>query len=179
MHKVKCYYCGEYFDRDKEPFELVTSRRYAHKYCYDQQYNHDEKYEELIYYYLSKEVFINLGIDLGTSWYQMLKRQLNKYIKDDQFTYEGIYNALRYHYSIRKGDPTKSNGRIGIVPYVYDEAQAFYLKQEQKAANTLKAYSEFRANAIDQPAVIVPQSESKKPQLIDMNSIFESEDDEC
>ena len=33
MHKVKCYYCGLYFDRDKVPYTQVTSNRYAHKDC--------------------------------------------------------------------------------------------------------------------------------------------------
>ena len=32
-HYVKCLYCNKYFDRDKEPFVKVNSRRYAHKMC--------------------------------------------------------------------------------------------------------------------------------------------------
>ena len=32
-HKVKCYYCGKTFDRDKEPFIQINSRRYAHTSC--------------------------------------------------------------------------------------------------------------------------------------------------
>ena len=36
MHKVKCKYCQEIFDRDKEPFVKVSERRYAHKLCFEQ-----------------------------------------------------------------------------------------------------------------------------------------------
>ena len=34
-HIVICKYCGEKFDRDKEPFIEVSCRRYSHKACYD------------------------------------------------------------------------------------------------------------------------------------------------
>ena len=33
IHKVKCKYCGIVFDRDKEPYEQISERRYAHLKC--------------------------------------------------------------------------------------------------------------------------------------------------
>lgn len=35
-HPVKCYYCGERFDRDWEPYVKVNAQRYAHKKCADE-----------------------------------------------------------------------------------------------------------------------------------------------
>lgn len=32
-HPVKCYFCGEIFDRDFEPFIKVNANRYAHELC--------------------------------------------------------------------------------------------------------------------------------------------------
>ena len=32
-HPVKCYFCGERFDRDFEPFTKVSANRYAHELC--------------------------------------------------------------------------------------------------------------------------------------------------
>lgn len=32
-HPVKCYFCGERFDRDFEPFIKVNANRYAHERC--------------------------------------------------------------------------------------------------------------------------------------------------
>ena len=32
-HPVKCFFCGERFDRDFEPFIKVNANRYAHKHC--------------------------------------------------------------------------------------------------------------------------------------------------
>ena len=34
-HLVKCYYCGQTFDANKEKFIMVNSRRYAHENCYN------------------------------------------------------------------------------------------------------------------------------------------------
>jgi hypothetical protein len=34
-HPVKCFYCEKRFDRDREPYERVGERRFAHKSCYD------------------------------------------------------------------------------------------------------------------------------------------------
>lgn len=33
MHKVKCFFCGKQFDRDKEPCVKVSEKRYAHIEC--------------------------------------------------------------------------------------------------------------------------------------------------
>lgn len=33
-HNVKCYYCGATFDRDKEAYVQVSTRRYGHASCY-------------------------------------------------------------------------------------------------------------------------------------------------
>ena len=32
-HRVKCYYCGKTFDRDKLPYVQVSTKRYAHQEC--------------------------------------------------------------------------------------------------------------------------------------------------
>ena len=32
-HRVKCYYCGKTFDRDKLPYVQVSAKRYAHQEC--------------------------------------------------------------------------------------------------------------------------------------------------
>ena len=42
-HNVKCYYCGKTFNRDKEPFVQVGSRRYAHKLCAEKAETHIEE----------------------------------------------------------------------------------------------------------------------------------------
>ena len=36
-HNVKCYYCGNIFDANKEQFVKVNSTRYAHKSCQEER----------------------------------------------------------------------------------------------------------------------------------------------
>ena len=175
MHKVKCYYCNEHFDRDKDPCEKVTGNRYAHKECYARNYNRDESFVDLIYSYLSKEVFIML--ELSKTWYPTLKKQLDKYVEEEHYTYEGIYYALKYHYDIKKGDPQKSGGRIGIVPYVYDEAQVYFERQTKAGQKILTQFEQFQAKNQDQQIINIPPQKEKAPVLIDMNSILNGEED--
>lgn len=43
---VKCLYCGETFDPDKEPFVKPNSKRYAHKICSEQYESKKTKEEQ-------------------------------------------------------------------------------------------------------------------------------------
>ena len=44
---LKCLYCGQYFDANQEPTVQVSSRRYAHKVCADNQDAIDKERQEL------------------------------------------------------------------------------------------------------------------------------------
>jgi hypothetical protein len=46
-HYVKCYFCGASFDRDKEEYCLISSRRYAHASCTLREAEKDSKYKNL------------------------------------------------------------------------------------------------------------------------------------
>ena len=41
-------------------------------------------------------------------------------------TAKGIYFTLRYFYEIEKGDKTKSENGIGIVPHVYERGTCYW-----------------------------------------------------
>lgn len=44
MRQVVCQYCREHFDRDKEPYALVSARRYAHAACMLREAEKNPKY---------------------------------------------------------------------------------------------------------------------------------------
>ena len=57
MHKCKCVYCQNIFDRDKLPFVQISERRYAHKECADKiqsQKTQDEKDYDALADYIEK-----------------------------------------------------------------------------------------------------------------------------
>ena len=92
IHKVKCKYCGIVFDRDKEPYEQISERRYAHLKCAiaakNEKTQADKDKEELEKYIMDLlgEEFISPRV----------RKQMNSYIDTYNFTYSGMKKALVY-----------------------------------------------------------------------------------
>lgn len=141
-HRVKCYYCGHTFDRDKEYCVQVPekTRRYAHKDCYLKMIatqRADEENKVKLEEYI-KNLF----------GYQTLPdkvtKQIQQYITQNNYTYLGILKALKYFYEIKHGSKEKAFGKIGIVPYVYEDAHNYYLAiwqtKQKNAAVKLEEY---------------------------------------
>jgi hypothetical protein len=42
------------------------------------------------------------------------------------FTYSGMLKSLKWFYEIKHNDKDSSNGRIGIIPYIYKDAYDYY-----------------------------------------------------
>lgn len=58
-------------------------------------------------------------------------RQIKSYIEKG-YTYEGIANSLKYFYYVKRNSTAKSNEGIGIVPYVYEEANDYFKRFNYK-----------------------------------------------
>lgn len=139
-HIVKCAICGEQFDANKEPFEKVSSRRYAHKSCVENKENlltqeeKDKKNLEDYIIKLFKEEYVNPRI----------QKQINAYIKDYHYSYSGIHKSLVYFYEIKGNSIEKANSGIGIVPYVYEKARQYYydlwLSQQKNENKDIEKY---------------------------------------
>lgn len=121
-HRVKCLICGETFDRDKHPCVQVTSRRFAHKECYENQQKEEREENEALF---ELENYIKKLFDTTTIT-SKIARQIKKYITENHYTYAGILKTLKYWYEIKGNDTSKSNGGIGIVEYIYDDARNYY-----------------------------------------------------
>ena len=120
VHFVKCLYCDRTFDADEEKFVKPNKTRYAHFDCYQVVKKEEEDREELREYI--KKIF-NLE-NLGP----VINKQIKSYTQDTAYGYttKGIYYALKYFYEIKGNDTSKANNKLGIVPYVYDEAQKYF-----------------------------------------------------
>lgn len=122
MAKVKCLYCGQLFDRTKEECVKI-GRRYAHFGCYDNFHSPDDDFKEQIFS-LVKTLF-------GPNYdYVTIERQRAQYVKDG-LSNEEIFNALYYHYVIKEASIAGAKGRIGIVPYIMEEAKEYYAKKTE------------------------------------------------
>lgn len=121
-HFVICKYCGCRFDRDIEPFIEVSARRYAHKKCADKidaaipqeekDYNNLEKY--------IKQLFKTDRVNTKT------KKQIRDFKQEFGYTYTGILKTLYWWYEIKGHTTELAKDGIGIVPYIYEDAEKYY-----------------------------------------------------
>lgn len=155
---LKCYFCGEQFDANAIPFVQVNSRRYAHKSCAEkadpQAFEDAQKDKELFDYI--KKLFNYETIPVAVI------RQIDTYKKDYNYTSSGILQALIYYYEVKHGSIERSGGKIGIVPYVYDEAAKYYFSIKEAQKRNVAQIIDIN---IDEIHIPIPQGKIKKHQL--------------
>ena len=121
-HKVICLYCKNSFDRDKEAAKQISPRRYAHLKCWEEHLanmSQEEKDIEAFYDY-TKKLF---GEDYN---YILTKKLAERYVKENNYTYSGMLKTLKWYYEKECHSLDKSNGSIGIIPYIYKQAMLYY-----------------------------------------------------
>lgn len=121
-HYVKCLYCNKQFDRDVEPTKQVSSRRYAHIKCWEEhQANMTQEERDIEAFYNYTKILF--GEDYN---YILTKKLAEKYVKENNFTYSGMLKTLKWYYEKEGNSIEKSNGSIGILPYIYQQALNYY-----------------------------------------------------
>ena len=121
-HYVKCLYCNKQFDRDVEPTKQVSARRYAHIKCWEEhQANMTQEERDIeAFYNYTKNLF---GEDYN---YVLTKKLAERYVKENNYTYSGMLKTPRWYYEKEGNSLDKSNGSIGIIPYIYKQALNYY-----------------------------------------------------
>lgn len=160
-HKVKCYYCGKQFDRDKEEWVKVTSNRYAHKNCAiskEEILSQEEKDKHELEEYIIK--LFNLDFVEPR-----IQKQISKYREEYNYTYSGILKSLKYFYEIKGNSIDKANGGIGIVPYVYKRAFDYYYALWQAQQKNVTKQIEQYIPVIKEVTIRNPQRNIKKRKL--------------
>ena len=81
------------------------------------------------------------------------------------YSYDHIYKALTYWFDVRHSDPSKCNRGIGILPYIIDEAIAYYIDVERHS----EALSQEKIRDVVQTnSISVRRPDIKPPDLIDL-----------
>jgi len=158
----KCYYCDKYFDITQEEYVKPRLNRYAHKSCFEKYSTPDDVYIEKIYEYLKDEIKVKYD-------YLACERQRVNFINKLGYTNKGIYYSLKFFYEVKKQSPEKSGNRIGIVPYVYDEAKEYYKQLSLKQRAILKVV-EGQKN-IEHIEIYVEKTPQRRKKLIDLTTI--------
>ena len=121
-HMVICKYCNQKFNRDNEPFVVVGARRYAHKLCAEQAeaaIPQDEKD------YINLEKYIKTLFKTNTI-NAKIKKQIRDFKQEYGFTYTGMLKTLYWWYDIKGHTTELARDGIGIIPYVYADAEKYY-----------------------------------------------------
>lgn len=158
---VKCLYCGEQFDRLSEP-NIKLGRRYAHQKCYENQDAEvlkNQEDEHKFWEYI-KEIY---GSDYN---FISIKKQVESYIKEYNFTYSGMLKSLKWFYEVKGNSKESSNGRVGIIPYIYEDAKKYYygLYLAQQKNKNIQGYS----LTIKEIVIASPRMYTPAPKLFDL-----------
>lgn len=124
--RVKCKYCGQEFDREIASFVKISTR-YAHTSCHEKAESEAAELRKVT------DLIQSLYYPKQPNW-GLLGKQIQKY-KDEGMTYMGMYYTLTYFFVIQKNNIHSSKG-IGIIPYVYDKAKAYYKNQDNAYTKT-------------------------------------------
>lgn len=161
--KVKCLYCGEIFDRNKEPNYKIKNR-YAHQECYN-KYSKDKSQEELdleeleeYIKYITKLKYVNPRI----------RKQIKDYRQEYNYTYSGILKSLKYWCEIQGKTIEWQEYGIAIVGYIYNSAcQYYYSLYLANLANKDKDLSKYIPK-IKNIKIRSPKKEGKKVKFFDL-----------
>lgn len=164
MDIVKCKRCGERLDKRTDEFVKLSSG-YSHKKCEDafqikkntvicqvcrqginkltddfvkrnNGYVHksciteDEMDKLELCNYISEIFHLKSP---GPANLSMIK----KYHTENNYSYKSMYYALKYYFEIQHGSVEKAHERIGILPYIYDDAKKYYKKLESEQNSIL------------------------------------------
>lgn len=135
-HTVICSICGEKFDRDKIEAVPTSVRRYAHATCVMRRGSLEQQAlaEKILAEQAQSEKDLIALEDYIKQLFNIevidtrLRKQINSYHDSEKYSYSGILKSLIYFYEVKGNSIEKANGGIGIVPYIYNEAKAYYTR---------------------------------------------------
>lgn len=113
MGIVTCGLCSQKFNRAAEGSEFIKSKWY-HKNCATIKKEKIKLDEYICKIFQLKAVG------------PVNNRMMKEFVEKRGYTYNGIYKALQYYYEVRKHSIDRAEERIGIVPFVYNDAQEYY-----------------------------------------------------
>lgn len=119
MGVVTCAGCNLKFDRVSEKAEFIKGRWY-HEGCAVTK-NEKIALDELI----CKIFGLKVPGPMNNS---LIKKYKDQY----GYNYLGMKRALEYFYIIKKRSSSKSEERVGIIPYIYQEAQDYFEAIERR-----------------------------------------------
>lgn len=162
MGVVTCGGCGLKFDRSAEDSEYIKSKWY-HRGCAI------TKHEKMV---LDEYICKLFGLKTAGPMNNIL---IKKFKEQMGYNYDGMLKALKYFYEVKKRSPNKSEERVGIIPYVYQEAQEYYQRIEEQTRRVGNHALETKAEEINITLCSSPP-EKKADNKNELDSLFDDEE---
>lgn len=173
QHIVKCKCCGESFDLNQVQGVRVGKTRYGHASCYPDSKDFVPMGEPTAKPAEDKELtqlkaYISQVYGDKVNW-KLVTKQIKDFKQKNGYSYSGMLKSLTYFYDVKKNSTEKSNGGIGIIEYVYNEAYNYYLALFiAKNQNTNISKEKFLNNQKEIEISSVPRR-NKKIKLLSMD----------
>lgn len=161
---VKCLYCGKTFDRNSISCVKI-GRRYAHQECADkiqkgqQVQTIDPKNDQREFHDFVSDLY-----NKHCNW-PLIQKQEKEYLENG-LTYSGMKKTLYWWYQTLGHTIESSNGGIGIIPYVYKQAEQYYYNLyiiENKNKDIVKTETQTLEVKIKEPQAVL-----KQPKFFDI-----------
>ena len=168
-HLVKCAICNQIFDTNLVQAVKHGARRYSHYTC--------EPDGELVPLgpeadpdmIKLKEYITNTYKDKA-NW-ALINKQIKQF-QEKEYSLSGILKSLVYFYEVKHNNVEKSNGGIGIVDFVYQDAYNYYynlfMAQQANKDKTL-------ITKIKEIIIKPPKSDIRKRKLFDLGEETDEE----
>lgn len=153
----KCPHCNNEVKEEDAIYNTKT-KRYYHEFCYNELLER----KKLCDYVCELLNYKKLSVRI----YQQMANYYERGV-----SYTDMLFALKYFYEIKKGDINKSQGGIGIIPYVLDEAKEFATLEKIEQD---KLIAKFETNAIEKKETIIVhviERNNKQRKNIDINTL--------
>lgn len=164
---VKCRYCGQTFKKEEVDWIMPSKNFYYHTNCWLQK----EKTKKQVgvqtvatdeqWYKYTKD-FLKKDLKIYCNWPKITTQRSS--LKKKGFTDKGIYLSLCYYYNVMKGDPEKAEGGIGIVPYIYEEAEKYWREQYKKQKTILESLEKQKEQMENREEIVIKKNNANKPR---------------
>lgn len=169
-HIVTCRWCGEKFDTEKVEWTMPSRNQYYHTECWKMKQepgsirpnaekdNASDEWRKVIFDFITRDL-------KGECNYARINQQLNEYKKKNpDWTYKGMFFALKWFYEIKHNSWDKSNGGVGILPYIYYDGTEYWRKRENAEKGIVKAIEQQIKERENRQTITVQRTEQKKPK---------------
>jgi len=161
MGIVTCGGCGLKFNRSQEDAEFIKGKWY-HFQCAKTK---NAKIE--LDAYVCKIFSLKAPGPVNNAL-------LKKYRENYGYTYDGMMKALKFFYEVRKHSSEQAEEKVGIIPYVYQDAQDYYDSIEKRQNKITSSAIKINPNEI-KISFIKPETKEVESNIDELNSLFGEE----